>query len=277
VVRSSMLQAGEVQLATLLTLDDAKKLPAYFIELTGEAVGLRINTEHDLLKDLRVRQAINMSIDRKGMMDALYPEIAEGLNGMMVRKSSVGFNSNLKEYPYDPAKAKQLMQEAGASGKSIELTSRNGVFPSVGEVNELVSDQIGQSGLKVSIKSLEAGQWRTILRQVKPGEARADLQLTAASDPVLDSSRVLTNYFACGGVSAHWCDQAWTDKYTAALGLGGDARAKAFQELWATIHDQNVFVPLFGLNFVHGLSSKLKLGPKRQDLIRYFPEWTLES
>ena len=47
VVRSSMLQAGEVQLATLLTLEDAKKLPAYFIELTGEAVGLRINTEHD--------------------------------------------------------------------------------------------------------------------------------------------------------------------------------------------------------------------------------------
>ena len=129
VVRSSMLQAGEVQLATLLTLEDAKKLPAYFIELTGEAVGLRINTEHDLLKDLRVRQAINMSIDRKGMMDALYPEVAEGLNGMMVRKSSVGFNANLKEYPYDVAKAKQLMQEAGATGKSIELTSRNGVFP----------------------------------------------------------------------------------------------------------------------------------------------------
>ena len=187
----------------------------------------------------------------------------------------MGFNPNLKEYPYDPAKAKQLIQEAGATGKSIELISRNGVFPRVGEVNELVADQISQTGLKVTIKSLEAGQWRTILRQVKPGEARADIQLTAASDPVLDSSRVLTNYFACGGVSAHWCDQAWTDKYNNVLGLGGDARAKGFQELWATIHEQNVFIPLFGLNFVHGMSPKLNLGPVRQDLIRQFNDWTL--
>ena len=70
-VRAGMLQAGEVQLATLLTPEEAKKLPASMIELTGEAVGIRINTEHPLLKDLRVRQAINMSIDRKGMIDAL--------------------------------------------------------------------------------------------------------------------------------------------------------------------------------------------------------------
>ena len=72
VVRAGMVQAGEVQLATLLTLEEAKKLPAYFVEQTGEAVGIRINTEHPVLKDLRVRQAINMSIDRTGMIDALY-------------------------------------------------------------------------------------------------------------------------------------------------------------------------------------------------------------
>src|SRR3712207_9529882 len=64
-----------------------------------------------------------------------------------------------------------------------------------------------QTGLKVTVKSLEAGQWRTILRQVKPGETRADLQLTAASDPVLDSSRVLLNYYRCGAALSHWCNQ----------------------------------------------------------------------
>ena len=44
-MRASMLQAGEVQLATLLTTDDAKKMPAYLIELTGESVGIRMNPE----------------------------------------------------------------------------------------------------------------------------------------------------------------------------------------------------------------------------------------
>ena len=57
------------------------------VELTGESVGMRVNTEHPVLKDLRVRQAINMSIDRKSMIDALYGDVAEPLNGMMVRKT----------------------------------------------------------------------------------------------------------------------------------------------------------------------------------------------
>ena len=47
------------------------------------------------------------------MIKELYGDVAEHLNGMMVRKSSLGWNPNLKEYPYDPDKAKQLMQEAG--------------------------------------------------------------------------------------------------------------------------------------------------------------------
>ena len=161
-VRASMLQAGEVQLATLLTPEEAKQMPASLIELTGESVGIRINPEHPVLKDLRVRQAINMSIDRKSMIDALYGDVAEPLNGMMVRKSSLGWNPNLKEYPYDPAKAKQLIQEAGAVGQSIELISRNGVVPRVDEVTELFANQVSQTGLKVTVKSLEVGQWRTI-------------------------------------------------------------------------------------------------------------------
>jgi peptide/nickel transport system substrate-binding protein len=277
VVRASMLQAGEVQLATLLTVDDAKKMPASLIELTGEAVGIRINTEHPVLKDNRVRQAINLSIDRKGIIESLYGDVAEPLNGMMVRKTSLGFNPNLKEYAVDLAKAKQLIQEAGAVGQSIELISRNGIVPRVGEVNELVADQISQSGLKVTVKSLEVGQWRTIMRQVKPGEARSDLHLTSVSDPVLDSSRSMLNYYQCGGVQSAWCDQGWTDKFTQVLGMSGDARAKGFQELWQVAYDQNVFIPLYGLNFIHGISPKLHWGPPRQDLIRNFSEWKLDD
>ena len=94
---------------------------------------------------------------------------------------------------------------------------------------------------------------------------------------MLDSSRVLFGYYRCEGVSAAWCDQEWTAKFTETLGMSGDARAKSFQELWAKAYDQNVFVPLFGLNFIHGMTPKLKWGPVRQDLIRYFPDWTLED
>jgi peptide/nickel transport system substrate-binding protein len=277
-VRASMLQTGEVQLATLLTPEQAKQVPATVIELSGESVGIRINHEHPVLKDLRVRQAINMAFDRKSMIDSLYGNVAEPLNGMMVRKGSLGWNPNLQEYPYDPAKAKQLVQEAGAVGQSLTLISRNGLFPRVDEVTELFANQVNQTGLKVSVQSLEVGQWRAINRQVKPGEARSDLHLAALSDPVLDSSRVFLNYYQCGGAIALWCDQEWTAKFNNVLGLGGDARAKGFQELWATAYEQNVYIPLFGLNFIHGISPKFHWDPaKRSDQIRDFTQWRLDE
>ena len=40
-VRSGMLRAGEAQLVTLVTPEDAKQLPATFIEQTGESVGIK--------------------------------------------------------------------------------------------------------------------------------------------------------------------------------------------------------------------------------------------
>jgi peptide/nickel transport system substrate-binding protein len=277
-VRANMIQAGEVQVATLLTPEAAKQLPNSVIELTGESVGIKINPEHPVLQDLRVRQAINMAFDRKSMIDSLYGPVAEPLNGMMVRKTSFGWNPNLKDYPYDPAKAKQLIEEAGAVGQSITLISRNGVIPRVDEVTELFANQVSQTGLKVNVQSLEQGQWTTMNRQVKPGEARSDLLLTSVSDPVLDSSRALRNYFACGGIDAQWCDQEWTAKFNNVLGLTGDARAKGFQELWQIAYDQNVFAPLFGLNFIHGLSPKLHWDPaKRADLVRDFTQWRLDD
>jgi peptide/nickel transport system substrate-binding protein len=277
-VRASMLQTGEVQLATLLTPEQAKQVPNSVIELTGESVGLRINPEHPVLQDLRVRQAINMAFDRKSMIDSLYGDVAEPLNGMWVRKSSFGWNPNLKDYPYDPAKAKQLVQEAGAVGQNLTLISRNGVFPRVDEVTELFANQVNQTGLKITVQSLEVGQWRAINRQVKPGEVRSDLHLASVSDPVLDSSRVFTQFFACGGVMALWCDREWTARFNTAQGLSGEARSKAFQELWQTVYDQNLFVPLFGLNFIHGISPKLHWGKyPRYDLVRDFTEWTLDD
>ena len=102
-----------------------------------------------------MRQAINMAFDRQSMIDSLYGDVAEPLNGQIVRKSSVGWNPNLKEYPYDPAKAKQLVQEAGAVGQSLELISRNGYFPRIDEVTELFANQVNQTGLKVTVRSLE--------------------------------------------------------------------------------------------------------------------------
>jgi hypothetical protein len=53
------------------------------------------------------------------------------------------------------------------------------------------------------------------------------------------------------------------------LGLSGEARSQGLQELWQIAHDQNTHIPLFGLNYIHGISPKLHWDPvKRNDIVR---------
>ena len=145
-------------------------------------------------------------------------------------------------------------------------------------MTELFANQVNQTGLKVTVRSLEVGQWNIVHRAVKPGEPRSDLFLSSFSDPVQDASRSFTSKYRCGGVQSHWCDQEWTAKFNNVLGLSGEARSKGFQELWQIAYDQNVLIPLFGLNFIHGTSPKFHWDPaKRNDLVRDFNTWTLDD
>ena len=274
-VRSAMLQANEAHLAFHIALDQAQNVPRSIIEQTQETVIFRINHEHPVLQDIRVRQAIVSAIDTKGMMDALFPGIAEPVS-QLVRKGSVGWNPNLKPYAYDQAKAKQLMQEAGAVGTTVEYVDRPGSFPRAGEVGEIIVESLNQIGFKATVRHLEAAQWREAFLAVKPDQPRTDLQQTSVSNPVLDSTRPLDVYYVCGGRYKIGCDEELMKLYNAAAPLTGEARDQAFQKVWEYGYDKIWYMPLFGLNWVHGASAKLKWEPRIDGMV-LFSEMTLEG
>ena len=70
-------------------------------------------------KDKRVREAICLSFDREAMVKGLYGGAGAPLYGQ-ITPGVAGYNPNLKPIPYDPARAKQLMAEAGyPDGKGL--------------------------------------------------------------------------------------------------------------------------------------------------------------
>jgi peptide/nickel transport system substrate-binding protein len=275
-VRAAMLQAGEAHLAFHIALDQAGQVPRKIVEPTQESVMFRINHEHPVLKDIRVRQAIVYAIDTQAMMDSLFPGISVPLNGQIVRKGSVGWNPNLKPYPYRPDEAKRLLQEAGAVGTPIEYVDRPGSFPRAGEVGELIVNWLNVVGFKATLRHLEAAQWREAFLAVKPDQQRTDLQQTSVSNPVLDSSRPIDVYYACGGRYRIGCDQEYDRRYKEANALSGEERDKAFQALWEYTYDKLLYMPLFGLDWVHGASAKLKWTPRIDGLV-LFTEMDLEN
>jgi peptide/nickel transport system substrate-binding protein len=117
--RAAMLKKGEVDVAYLLDTPTAQELqrdPNIKLAFSG-AIGIHFLDFFDQWDpkspwhDRRVRLAANYAIDRKALNEAENLGASRLTGGMVPRKFE--FALPLEPYPYDPAKAKQLLAEAG--------------------------------------------------------------------------------------------------------------------------------------------------------------------
>lgn len=103
--------------------------------------------------DVRVRQALNFAIDREAFVKASLAGLAEPAT-MNLPKSHWAYDKSVAElYPYDPAKARKLLADAGfKSGTILEL----GGYPDQDSVQrqEVLTEQLRQVG--VGIKFINA-------------------------------------------------------------------------------------------------------------------------
>ncbi len=70
------------------------------------------NLSDPKFKDVRVRQAINYAVNKEEMVKTIFFGLAEGTTGPFV-KDSWAYNKDVKPVPYDIAKARELLAEAG--------------------------------------------------------------------------------------------------------------------------------------------------------------------
>jgi peptide/nickel transport system substrate-binding protein len=124
---------------------------------------------YEPLTKKKVRQAINMAIDKQSIVDNIYMGTAMvAKNGMP--PSMLGYNDDIVDYPYDPARAKTLLAEAGyPDGFEVTLhvmpVSRPYMFdpPKIGEA---IQSYLGAVGIKVNIYSVD---WGTYLQETEEG------------------------------------------------------------------------------------------------------------
>jgi peptide/nickel transport system substrate-binding protein len=155
--RVAALQAGEVDIITDVTPEVAKQLETARTTVSsipgGRTIFIILNTLDDTpvpaLKDKRVRQALNYAVDR----DAILQSILLG-NGAKVPGPINKYYFAYEELPmynYDPAKAKQLLTEAGyPNGFEIALNVPNNRYLKDKEMGEAVAEYWKNIGVKVT-------------------------------------------------------------------------------------------------------------------------------
>lgn len=157
------------------------------------------------LADPRIRKAVNYSIDRREIVDAVLAGIG-GEAGVSIFPNVLPWsNRGLKPYPYDPEKASRILADAGAidnDGDGIrELNGRPVVLnmwtyegrASLKPTLELVRSQLKRAGISSRIRVTRKGS--PINQAMKKGEVHLNLQMWNAApqgDPDYFISMVFT-------------------------------------------------------------------------------------
>lgn len=173
--RLNALRNGELDMMVGLNPSDTASVKAnqnlQLFTLPSNNVGyLALNTQKKPFDDPRVRQAINMAIDKQALIDAYY-------NGQAVPAASVlppvmwGNDPSIQSYPVDTNKAKQLLASAGyANGFKTELWAMPVARPYMPDPEKIagaIQADLQEIGIDAKIVSYD---WATYLKKLSRGE-----------------------------------------------------------------------------------------------------------
>jgi peptide/nickel transport system substrate-binding protein len=118
---------------------------------TGEIL-LPMNNKTAPFDDIRVRQAVAYALDRQAIIDTAWAGYGT-LIGAMVPPTDPYYEDLTDLYPYDPEKAKELLEEAGVENLSIEFEVPTRPYATA--VSEVVVSQLAEVGITATINSSE--------------------------------------------------------------------------------------------------------------------------
>jgi len=117
------------------------------------------NENIEPLKNLKVRQAISMAIDRQTILDSIWDGAGQLENGIFP-KGAIGHTDSLAEIKYDPAAAKALLADAGyANGFDMEISADTAASDKVNQTLDVIAGELKEIGINAAVKNYDDATW----------------------------------------------------------------------------------------------------------------------
>ncbi|MCH5644767.1 MULTISPECIES: ABC transporter substrate-binding protein [unclassified Gordonia (in: high G+C Gram-positive bacteria)] len=234
-VRAAMVANDEADIATQLGPEDgAGDLGIAYTN--NETTALRMQGTDAPLNDFRVREAIDLSINRAGIVKALFQNLGTPA-AQLVGKGIVGYNDTLTPTPYDLDRAKSLIDDARAAGvpvdRQIRLIGRTGQFPKINETIENIQYTLSKIGLDVKIEMMDtSGQMQYQTRPFVAGSGPVLLMIMHGNQAG-DTQFTLDQYMLSDGYQSTFGTAAYDREIRAAEALTGPPRQAALAQVLA--------------------------------------------
>jgi peptide/nickel transport system substrate-binding protein len=119
---------------------------------------LALNTRDPILKDVRVRQALAYAFDRAPMIHYLWRDMAQPAASVLP-KQHWAYTDDVRKYPYDPAKARQLLDSAGykpaGDGIRFHLSMKTSTEETTRLLAAVLQQQLRDVGVALDIRTFE--------------------------------------------------------------------------------------------------------------------------
>ncbi len=271
--RVAALQAGDVDIIQDVPPMDVERLVAAGFDITWDTVArtheIMMNTQlgdPGPLLDKRVRQAFNYAVDKEAIVTNLLRGFGE-VATQQVDPRAVGYNPDVKGYPYDPDKAKQLLAEAGYPNgitTQIDYWATSGRYLIDKETAEAVEGYLRAIGVNVKIHILESSQF------VDKFYAKDMTHLALQGQnyfPVLDADFIFT-LLRCDVAYPWFCNREFDELYYASTTEADPGkRAELLQKAAAVLQDDPPVILLFHPPDITGMRPQVRGFQPRSDRV----------
>jgi peptide/nickel transport system substrate-binding protein len=263
--RLAALQGNEVDVITNVPPDQMKIVRVLTVPAT-RTVTMTMNATQPPLSDKRVRQALHYATDVPAIIKNLYAGQGKPFSGGLA-DTDFGFNTALKAYPYDPAKAKKLLAEANVpGGVEVTLSAGSGTMVNDKQLLEAIADMWGQVGVRAKLNMMEMAQRQKMLneRAIPAG----GLLLVNPQSTLLDADGTIWRIFHPNGFNGkYWAANQPGQRFhevmeQARYSLDQTKRKALYTEATQIMHDEKPWLELFQEVVIYGVSKRTTFKPR---------------
>ncbi|MDG0810434.1 ABC transporter substrate-binding protein [Cohnella rhizosphaerae] len=241
---------------------------------TQRVIQLNVRTkEGTVTADPRVREAIDLAIDKQAIVDSIYmgaatPTRTRVTPGNFGAKADL-FGTSL----YDPERAKQLLKEAGYE-KGLKLTfNASGDSSKDKETAELITAMLAEVGIEAKLELLENSAYQEKFR----GRTFDELVLIPFGNSMFDAALAFSRISTQGAKGETDYSNAEVDRLLAAAetNMNAKEREQQYFKVQDIIAQERPFIYLFQENANFGISDRVEFSPRLDEML-YADQVTLK-
>lgn len=257
--RVASLIAGETQIIEEIPVDlvpqveQSKGVGVSSVESTVGLI-LTFDTTKPPFDNVKVRQALNLAINKQLILDRMLRGQGKLLQGQMLTSNTFGFNPRLKPIGYDLKQAKALLAEAGqGNGFATSITTRSGKYLSDVDIANAVAGMFLEVGVKAGVNVVEQG----VFSKMATAKDMGPMHMVGWYS--LGDADFAAVWFTEKSGRAFWKNDEYERLFLVARSTVDKAeREKAYQRMMEIMHAEVPAIFLYGLPSIYGVSGKLK-------------------